>query len=1081
MASGLGAEVYDLLLLVDATASMGEYLKALNKSLQDLIRISALTSCFSRIGVLAYRDYYGGPHVKVTEWSGWYGREDGDSDITQDALLAFASQLTCENGGDWPEAAKSGLAHCYDVMRSGPAASTVVVLFADAPPHTDMTGGEQHVSEQQMLSGGASYTAALFLDWASAAHTLRHGEKRAQVFSIIESGSYLQNMASYGFLSAKTGGVCVDFLSRPSSAEITTLTIGLLLAWMGAEKPGAALSSHQLARVIGYKDGTKIDHVTSENAEVASQYLLVSRDPGDVASVQRNLTYTPLSLASMAQLIPRRAQPVTSFSARYSADAAYREVVVAQLDDIIWSDVTAMAHNPVFGTLWRAVCSDRHSPARDTLMTSFSQCVDRLPGGHLGPRQHMRAWLDESYNRSGEIRDIISSVPAASRFPCVFVDPTLVYGDAVDDDDDDADKDEASSDAEEERRDLLEIGRSCRPRVLRLLGRLLTRMTYVESEAALPQHIWDVPEHQVARIPLALAQPQHGRQFWRVLLHADIPGTMLTARPAALLAALSLRMGIRRLEDAAYAELRAWSGRWNDPTSPETFNMHCLTLLLDADQQHRDGTTTSDRQGILQAGERALFQALVNYKLLELNLDTALTATVGWTPDRTKLPPGPTVQCTRCHLPRSVTVMADGGVCGLCAFGFTAESSDVVAWVECSAAHCRAQYTLYLPARLRVRPKCHYCRANGRLTPAARAPAPCVTCATCRSRVIWPAAYRPPGFDEQQFQCVGCASSCATTTVDIETTARALLAENGAGGWLLRNDGGEIPIPRPFEHNKTLFQLLQSARGGAQGFADSVAPLPPLDPGLALTLDHRPLLNAQALVNTLRTRVDARTVQHAETCSLCFRTSKSSLRLACGGRAGCRSRICAACMSAWYGGGGNARGRLLHMPALLCPFCRRAPVAGRMPAALFRELRHLGGLRAAVAESVDGGRWRYAWCARCGFARRFAERVCRPPGEDLEGDEEVSGWQCDDCTAWREEDGPGTVRACPKCLTPTERMGGCHHIACTIPGCGADWCFECGLQFAVEDIYRHMGEEHGGWYGFDEDGGGDEDGDEWDE
>ncbi|KAK0712718.1 hypothetical protein B0T26DRAFT_831837, partial [Lasiosphaeria miniovina] len=1066
MASSSDAEVYDLLLLVDATASMGEYLKALNKSLQDLIRISTLTSCFLRIGVLAYRDYYGGPHVKVTEWSGWYSREDSGSDITQDALLAFASQLSCENGGDWPEAAKSGLAHCYDVMRSGPAASTVIVLFADAPPHTDMTGGEQHVSEQEMLSSGASHTAALFLDWASAAHALRHGEKRAQVFSIIESGSYLQNMASYSFLSAKTGGVCVDFLSRPSSAEITTLTIGLLLAWMGAEKPGAALSSRQLARVIGYKDGTKIDHVTSEKAEVASQYLLVSRNPGEVVSVQRNLTYTPLSLASMAELIPRRAHPVTSFSARYSADAAYREVVVAQLDGIIWSDVTAMAHNPVFGTLWRAVCSDRHSPARDTLMTSFSQRVDRLPGGHLGPRQHMRAWLDESYDRSGEIGDIISSVPAASRFPCVFVDPTLVSG--AEEEDGAA----ARPSRRLQRRDLLEIGRSCRPRVLRLLGRLLTRMTHVESEATLPQHIRDVPEHQVARIPLALAQLQHGRQFWRVLLHAVIPGTMLTARPAALLAALSLRMGIRRLEDAAYAELRAWSGRWNDPASPETFNMHCLTLLLDADQQHRDGNTTS----ILQAGERALFQALVNYKLLELNLDTALTATVGWTPDRTRLPPGPTVQCARCHLPRSVTVMADGGVCGLCAFGFAAESSDVVAWVECSAAHCRAQYTLYLPARLRVRPKCHYCRANGRLTPAARTPAPCVTCAACRSRIIWPPAYRPPGFDEQQFRCVGCASSQHTTTVDIETTARALLAENGAAGWLLRNDGGKIP--RPFEHNTTLFQLLQSARGGVQGLAESVAPLPPLSecPGLTLTLNYRPLLNAPALIDTLRARVDARTVQHAETCSLCFRTTPASLpswqilRLACGGRAGCRSRICAACMSAWYGSGKNARGRLLHIPALLCPFCRRAPVAARMPAPLFRELRHLGGLRAAVAESVTAGRWRYAWCARCGFAKRFAERVCWPAGDE---EEEVSGWQCDDCVAWREEDdgvGAGTVRACPKCLTPTERMGGCHHIACTIPGCGADWCFECGLQFAVEDIYRHMGEEHGGWYGFDEDG-----------
>lgn len=31
-------------------------------------------------------------------------------------------------------------------------------------------------------------------------------------------------------------------------------------------------------------------------------------------------------------------------------------------------------------------------------------------------------------------------------------------------------------------------------------------------------------------------------------------------------------------------------------------------------------------------------------------------------------------------------------------------------WVECFTPTCRAQYVLYNPDALNVRPKCHYCR-----------------------------------------------------------------------------------------------------------------------------------------------------------------------------------------------------------------------------------------------------------------------------------------------------------------------------------------------------------------------------------
>jgi hypothetical protein len=115
---------HDLLIVADATASMGTYLASLNTSLPEVIRISLLTGCFQRIGIIAYRDYNGG---EIVEWSGWYyvsGQVTPSptlkvSDITTRAeLLMFARGLKAEFGGDWPEATKTGLAKAYEVMRT---------------------------------------------------------------------------------------------------------------------------------------------------------------------------------------------------------------------------------------------------------------------------------------------------------------------------------------------------------------------------------------------------------------------------------------------------------------------------------------------------------------------------------------------------------------------------------------------------------------------------------------------------------------------------------------------------------------------------------------------------------------------------------------------------------------------------------------------------------------------------------------------------------------------------------------------------------------------------------------------------
>jgi hypothetical protein len=310
--------------------------------------------------------------------------------------------------------------------------------------------------------------------------------------------------------------------------------------------------------------------------------------------------------------------------------------------------------------------------------------------------------------------------------------------------------------------------------------------------------------------------------------------------------------------------------------------------------------------------------------------------------------------------------------------------------------------------------------------------------------MIWPEEYRPEVRDvSTDFECVACIAGRATI-VDAETTARRLGAENGQE-WLLRNDG-KIQVPLG---GMSLFKTISAA--GIEDFAAKVEILPESD--FVLRLRGKTIQNAAGVKASLDKWIRSSRAE-AGTCSLCFSNfRKRDLRPACG-RSGCVQKICMDCQDQWYGI--NARGRLINISALCCPFCRRPPA----PRAVRSDVVFLGNLREAVAEA---GSWIYAWCDDCGFAKRFVERVCAqgaPP--------ELSRWSCEECRANREAnqaDGTQTrVRHCPGCDTATEKYDGCNHIECP---CGTHWCFKCGKK--SEDrtgggVYQHMTEVHGGYY-----------------
>lgn len=1137
-------EVYDLLILVDATYSMSDYLQSLQTSLPKVIALSKLTNSFERIGLLAYRDYTESGRDKdgMLEWSGWYQHGQDANSTTNtcsaDQLLHLAASLEPIGGGDYPEATKTGLAKAYSFMRED--ATTIVLLYTDAPPHcwmvADKDRGSNYHLEQAALSKKNSYDGCgpAFVDWVSACKTLHQGPKKAHVFCFLDEGleGRVVDAGFYIYMSTVTRGACFYMTDRKPHS-ISQVTVDVLLAWMGAEKAGSEVVELP-AKLVRYANGQGIKQIKDEkdaNANIyfyaqgkehRGSYLMQNAEQEKAKKLLRgNLASVGVNGDALKKHLPKKRTLVTNFSERYAKDEVYKSVVVEELRNIIGMDVTSMALNPVFGSLWRTVCNDRSNPAREELITAFGLNVDKI--ANADEKTRMKNWLEESYDYAAEILADLDSVPQEESFPCVYLDPTLEFGQALQ-------KGEKIDEDEEQNRpvtafrrdELLEIGRSCDGRILRRLGKVLTRISYAASVDELPAHVANTTNAAVPKIPVALASKKHGWKFWKILLHIVLPGTMLAARPAVVLAALAIRIGLKPFFEPACAAMRFWRDKWNNLEVPETWNSSCLDLLLDADAEYRkqmglsnavgenDGGVEEKDNGLLLDVDRQLFSRLVAYKLAEANLLTTLTAEVGWTPAKSQMPVGAVVTCRGCQYPRSVTIMAEksGGKCGLCvatdwndaehkqrglAAQVSKEDTDAsnAVWTECSVRTCRAQYVLYNPSDLNVRAKCHYCRLQGALPDNKRSdnPAPTLECEKCLNKVIWPREWR--SLAPSPFNCTSCLNN-RMSIVPVETNAEKLCKENGQA-WLLQN--GNNVLKEPFK--RTLFHTISTV--GAEDFLANVRILPNLEPEPTLTVRGKRIHNHKALKEQLQTWITRRATERSP-CSLCFSYFHNSRLLPACRRRGCNQSICTDCLNGWYGL--NSAGSIINTAALFCPFCQRPPAA-RTLAAYGKGVHAVGDVAKAVSER---GQWVHAWCYDCGKARRLMERECARGAPDA-----VTEWKCEDCQDMaierariaeeearlameaaarleardrveaerqlrlaekrrRELEVP--VKECPGCKTPTQKAYGCDHMTCTVRGCGMHWCWACAKGFGNgrgrgaggQDVYEHMRREHGGFY-----------------
>ncbi|KAF7316540.1 RING-type domain-containing protein [Mycena indigotica] len=705
-------------------------------------------------------------------------------------------------------------------------------------------------------------------------------------------------------------------------------------------------------------------------------------------------------------------------------ESEFRDLVYDSLANIIQTNVAALTYNALFGQLWRAVCKYTGDPARKAeLVNAFSVAVGKIRGADQ--KAALRQWLEESFDMTEEIEGIIKRHydEMGSQLELVYLD--------------------LDADIQLTRTELLEVSRSCYSGVIKRIARVFTHLKLVEPGVTL------APRQR--SLPLSLP----ANDFFRLLPHLIVPGTMYSSRASALTAVVALTTGVPFLQTIASTFLStSFKGKWINLNIPENISFDCAQFLL-----------TSPEGVVLTAQERKLYEAMRRYRLLELNLDAPIEAKVPWTPQKSRGPGGVKVQCSRCQVRRSVTIMSHlpGGLCGFCV-GTTLSGKRIAelypqiddpesCWVQCSAKICRAQYVVERVDSLQRSPRCYYCRNN--------TPCPALECSICTNRIIVPNLYRSAS-DKQKYTCPGCldADWSNKTVVSTETTVRALNQENKVQ-WLgfTAADNERVFL------GKSAFKLMQAFDQSVFG--------KPITGSSQLTLAGKQVQNVASILWQVEERVGRGEVVLAY-CALCFEEkAKSKLMPACG-RSGCAQLVDEACLREWYGG--NRPGKLLNMAQFTCPFCRRKPTLKTMmrynaPAA------SLGSL----ARAMDDRRFLYAWCLDCGHAQVAYERVCcteetLPP---------IENFRCEDCqpppaetAAPRErrvrprEQQTSTKylrklmegkRACPNssCGLLIEKVDGCNHMRCV---CGTHFCWECGKAVGEGRIYSHMSTEHNSWW-----------------
>jgi hypothetical protein len=410
-------------------------LDALRDSIPEILALAKLSGAFSRLGVLAYKDYCD-PSDQIVAWSGW----------NSPTLPQFVRDLKATGGGDFPEAAKTALIR--GLQAANKETKTLVLWYADAPPHhMSIQSHHNDVAEAKAFPAGA-------VDWVKLCHTARR--RNCTVFCFTPQTMDVQFSAFYVLLSELTGGICIaSKAASKDSGLISRLTLGVVMQWMGrATSTISDVLRDSSAAFLVYKESPRTASPKLTDEGLGSRGYL----PPLRSAAAGSQALLPIVRAALEPSnIPICTSTTQSFDPgkRFANpnEVAYRDLVYESLTNIIQTNVACLTYNPVFGQLWRAVCKDTDS-RKITLVNLFSEFVGKV--AEPGEKAALRQWLEESFDQTEEIERIIERHCANGPTPMVYLD--------------------FDADVHLTRMELLEVSRSCYAAVLKKIARVFTHL-----------------------------------------------------------------------------------------------------------------------------------------------------------------------------------------------------------------------------------------------------------------------------------------------------------------------------------------------------------------------------------------------------------------------------------------------------------------------------------------------------------------------------------------------------------------------------------------------------------------------------
>eukprot|EP00746_Dinoflagellata_sp_MGD_P161979 gnl/MRDRNA2_/MRDRNA2_89338_c0_seq1.p1 gnl/MRDRNA2_/MRDRNA2_89338_c0~~gnl/MRDRNA2_/MRDRNA2_89338_c0_seq1.p1 ORF type:complete len:1020 (-),score=179.88 gnl/MRDRNA2_/MRDRNA2_89338_c0_seq1:199-3189(-) len=638
-----------IIVLVDATGSMGSYCSSVGSTLKQLFAVlDVLFEGTAQVDIVAYEDYCDGDRVLSA-------CEGGQND--RKTTKEFAAKLRAGGGGDHPEAVKTALNHIVEILRKHNADDaeasrrTVVIHYTDAPPHHRTKVGSNKDNLDKEIKAMKSKEPGF--DWVQICK------------AFLQLGTPVITFIAQTHCNSVTSRFLLllgHIVSMPNTTPetITKYTMGVLLQLMG--QPFEDIMREFFV--------SPVDVSSLENEDAPK--FIEQLDAGTETTQYRFEAHDAF------------VRDLRKLTQRFQESEDFQDMVFRALSELfVPESVLAITYNSVLGMLWRLVCKRREDPRVQPLCDALSTCCTALTGTN---QAQLRTWIDESYNQLEEIREIIEAVENP------LAEGVLVL-------------DASNSDDMPSKEEMRSILHAPTPGVLRKVQALLTRLIIVKSgEVPVTQDVGGemVPMY----VPLALSDTK----LFSLLAHLLLPGMMTSLRPAAMLAILAHLSGNATLQPRAKRFLESIRGKWIPAIDkaedyPEILNGEFVRLIVRAPE------FLTEAEQKLYAHLRLILRVRSAGKLRvpvkvgytpthqELTPDhKILCKSCGIHRSMTLMKDGTCGLCLRTDIPADSSFRRD----------CPEPAEDKSHMVECRS--CNALYAIVNISAFNVAPKCHYCR-----------------------------------------------------------------------------------------------------------------------------------------------------------------------------------------------------------------------------------------------------------------------------------------------------------------------------------------------------------------------------------